>query len=116
MQPVRATTTEAPPRVQRSLGKERTKIGINGFGHIGKLKDQASQRKRQRLRRKPKRRCKRKQMDKGMGMYKTVETENYWSSYGGEKPEGEIVEAVEEKEAEKAAKAVEAAEAKKVGE
>jgi len=39
LQPIRATATEAPPRVQRSSGKERTKIGINGFGRIGKLKD-----------------------------------------------------------------------------
>lgn len=37
LQPVRATATEAPPRVQRSSGKERTKIGINGFGRIGRL-------------------------------------------------------------------------------
>jgi len=50
-------------------------------------------------------------MDKGMGMYKTVETENCWCSYGGEEPDVEMVEAAEAKEAEKAAKVVEATEA-----
>jgi len=34
-------------------------------------------------------------MDKGMGMYKTIETENCWCSDGGEEPEGDIVEATE---------------------
>jgi glyceraldehyde 3-phosphate dehydrogenase len=37
LQPVRATATETPPRVQKSSGKERSKIGINGFGRIGRL-------------------------------------------------------------------------------
>ena len=50
-------------------------------------------------------------MEKGMGMYKTVETENCWCGYGGEAPEGEIVEAAGAKEAGKEAEAVEAAEA-----
>lgn len=68
------------------------------------------------MRRKPKRRCKQKQMDKGMGMYKIVEIENCWCGYGGEELEGEIVEAAEEKEVEKAVEAVEAEDAAKVGE
>ena len=49
-------------------------------------------------------------------MYKTVETENCWCDYGGDEPEGEIVEVVEEKEAEKATKAIEATEAAEAGE
>eukprot|EP01018_Ginkgo_biloba_P009396 Gb_33170 [translate_table: standard] len=37
VQPIRATATEIPPRVQKSSSKEKTKIGINGFGRIGRL-------------------------------------------------------------------------------
>uniref|UniRef100_A0A0D6R895 Glyceraldehyde-3-phosphate dehydrogenase n=1 Tax=Araucaria cunninghamii TaxID=56994 RepID=A0A0D6R895_ARACU len=37
LQPIKATATEMPPKVQRYSGKERTKIGINGFGRIGRL-------------------------------------------------------------------------------
>lgn len=55
-------------------------------------------------------------MDKGMGMYKKVETENCWCSYGGEEPEGETVDAAEAKEAEKAAEAIEVAKAAEAGE
>lgn len=36
-------------------------------------------------------------MEKGMGMYKTVKTGNSWCGFGGEEPEGEIVEAAEQK-------------------
>ena len=53
---------------------------------------------------------KRKRMDKGMRVYKTVKTGNCWCFCCGEEPEGEVVEAAEAKEAEKAAEAVEAAE------
>lgn len=55
-------------------------------------------------------------MDKGMGMYKTVEIENCLCGYDGEEPEGEIVEAAKAKEAENAAVTVEAAEAAETGE
>ncbi|THU71203.1 hypothetical protein C4D60_Mb08t33050 [Musa balbisiana] len=37
IQPVKATATEAPPAVRRSSSGGRTKIGINGFGRIGRL-------------------------------------------------------------------------------
>ncbi|CAL9079042.1 unnamed protein product [Musa textilis] len=36
-QPVKATVTEAPPFVKSSKSGGKTKIGINGFGHIGRL-------------------------------------------------------------------------------
>jgi glyceraldehyde 3-phosphate dehydrogenase len=37
LQPIRAIETEIHPRVQKSSGKERNKIGINGFSRIGRL-------------------------------------------------------------------------------
>ncbi|KAJ6792089.1 glyceraldehyde-3-phosphate dehydrogenase GAPCP2, chloroplastic-like [Iris pallida] len=37
VQPIRATATEAPPVVPRSSSGGKTKIGINGFGRIGRL-------------------------------------------------------------------------------
>ncbi|CAL9040183.1 glyceraldehyde-3-phosphate dehydrogenase GAPCP1, chloroplastic-like [Musa acuminata AAA Group] len=37
IQPVKATATEVPPAVRRSSSGGRTKIGINGFGRIGRL-------------------------------------------------------------------------------
>ncbi|KAH9320358.1 hypothetical protein KI387_043954 [Taxus chinensis] len=37
LQPIRATDTESPPKVQQYSGKEKTKIAINGFGRIGRL-------------------------------------------------------------------------------
>lgn len=37
MEPIRATATEMPPKVQKSSGQVKTKIGINGFGRIGRL-------------------------------------------------------------------------------
>ncbi|WOK94741.1 glyceraldehyde-3-phosphate dehydrogenase GAPCP2, chloroplastic-like [Canna indica] len=37
IQPVKATVTEAPPIVRSSSSGGRTKIGINGFGRIGRL-------------------------------------------------------------------------------
>nr|QHI06660.1 glyceraldehyde-3-phosphate dehydrogenase [Taxus mairei] len=37
LQPIRATATESPPKVQQYSGKEKTKIAINGFGRIGRL-------------------------------------------------------------------------------
>nr|AIX10972.1 glyceraldehyde-3-phosphate dehydrogenase [Albuca bracteata] len=37
IQPVKATATEAPPAVARSSSGGKTKIGINGFGRIGRL-------------------------------------------------------------------------------
>ncbi|XP_074576520.1 glyceraldehyde-3-phosphate dehydrogenase GAPCP2, chloroplastic-like [Curcuma longa] len=36
-QPIRATATEAPPYVKSSSGGGKTKVGINGFGRIGRL-------------------------------------------------------------------------------
>ncbi|KAL0909384.1 hypothetical protein M5K25_020248 [Dendrobium thyrsiflorum] len=36
-QPTKATATEAPPAVPRSSNDGRTKVGINGFGRIGRL-------------------------------------------------------------------------------
>ncbi|CAH8381296.1 unnamed protein product [Eruca vesicaria subsp. sativa] len=35
--PIKATATEAPPSVQRSWRSAKTKVGINGFGRIGRL-------------------------------------------------------------------------------
>ncbi|KAM1484250.1 hypothetical protein TB2_035465 [Malus domestica] len=37
VQPIKATATELPPTVQRSGSGGKTKIGINGFGRIGRL-------------------------------------------------------------------------------
>ncbi|ESQ35183.1 hypothetical protein EUTSA_v10007716mg [Eutrema salsugineum] len=37
VQPIKATATEAPPAVQRSRSSGKTKVGINGFGRIGRL-------------------------------------------------------------------------------
>jgi len=37
VQPVKATATEAPPTVPRSRTGGKTRIGINGFGRIGRL-------------------------------------------------------------------------------
>lgn len=37
MQPVRATATEIPPAVQKSRSSGKTRVGINGFGRIGRL-------------------------------------------------------------------------------
>ncbi|KAL4201029.1 hypothetical protein AMTRI_Chr02g214130 [Amborella trichopoda] len=37
VQPIKSTATEAPPTVHRSSTGPRTKIGINGFGRIGRL-------------------------------------------------------------------------------
>ncbi|XP_077220366.1 glyceraldehyde-3-phosphate dehydrogenase GAPCP1, chloroplastic-like [Tasmannia lanceolata] len=36
-QPIKATATEIPPKVQKSSSSRKTKIGINGFGRIGRL-------------------------------------------------------------------------------
>ncbi|KAF5477275.1 hypothetical protein F2P56_003925 [Juglans regia] len=37
IQPVKATATEIPPTVPKSRSSGKTKIGINGFGRIGRL-------------------------------------------------------------------------------
>ncbi|CAD5192926.1 unnamed protein product [Musa acuminata subsp. malaccensis] len=37
IQPDKATVTEAPPLLKSSKSGRKTKIGINGFGHIGRL-------------------------------------------------------------------------------
>ncbi|OAP12091.1 GAPCP-2 [Arabidopsis thaliana] len=37
VQPIKATATEAPPAVHRSRSSGKTKVGINGFGRIGRL-------------------------------------------------------------------------------
>ncbi|XP_010914235.1 glyceraldehyde-3-phosphate dehydrogenase GAPCP2, chloroplastic [Elaeis guineensis] len=37
IQPIKATATEAPPVVPRSSTGGKTKVGINGFGRIGRL-------------------------------------------------------------------------------
>ncbi|ERN15902.1 hypothetical protein AMTRI_Chr07g76470 [Amborella trichopoda] len=37
MQPIRATATEIPSRVHHSPSSDKIKIGINGFGRIGRL-------------------------------------------------------------------------------
>ncbi|PIA37693.1 hypothetical protein AQUCO_03000323v1 [Aquilegia coerulea] len=37
IQPVRATATERPPTIPKSWSSGKTKIGINGFGRIGRL-------------------------------------------------------------------------------
>ncbi|KAJ3679289.1 hypothetical protein LUZ60_017300 [Juncus effusus] len=37
LEPVRATATQAPPSVPKSSSGAKTKIGINGFGRIGRL-------------------------------------------------------------------------------
>ncbi|XP_038977712.1 glyceraldehyde-3-phosphate dehydrogenase GAPCP2, chloroplastic [Phoenix dactylifera] len=37
IQPIKATATEAPPMVPRSSTGGKTKVGINGFGRIGRL-------------------------------------------------------------------------------
>ncbi|CAM8882501.1 unnamed protein product [Rhodiola kirilowii] len=37
VQPIRATATEAPAAVQKSSGSGKTRVGINGFGRIGRL-------------------------------------------------------------------------------
>ncbi|KAK1279430.1 hypothetical protein QJS04_geneDACA014902 [Acorus gramineus] len=37
VRPVKATATEAPPKAQKSGSGGKTKIGINGFGRIGRL-------------------------------------------------------------------------------
>ncbi|KAH0921641.1 hypothetical protein HID58_021659 [Brassica napus] len=37
VQPIKATATEAPPTVYRSRSSGKTKVGINGFGRIGRL-------------------------------------------------------------------------------
>lgn len=37
LQPIKATATELPPTVQKSWSSGQTKIGINGFGRIGRL-------------------------------------------------------------------------------
>ncbi|KAG6765565.1 hypothetical protein POTOM_029613 [Populus tomentosa] len=37
IQPIKATATEIPPTVLRSRADGKTKIGINGFGRIGRL-------------------------------------------------------------------------------
>ncbi|KAB2636907.1 glyceraldehyde-3-phosphate dehydrogenase GAPCP1 [Pyrus ussuriensis x Pyrus communis] len=37
VQPIKATATELPPTAQRSGSGGKTKIGINGFGRIGRL-------------------------------------------------------------------------------
>lgn len=55
-------------------------------------------------------------MEKGKGMYKPIETKNYWCGYGGEEPEGEIVEAAQATEAKKEVEVVEVAEAAEEGE
>ncbi|KAG5410373.1 hypothetical protein IGI04_006692 [Brassica rapa subsp. trilocularis] len=37
LQPIKATATQVPPAVQRSSSTGKTKVGINGFGRIGRL-------------------------------------------------------------------------------
>ncbi|KAA0062791.1 glyceraldehyde-3-phosphate dehydrogenase GAPCP2 [Cucumis melo var. makuwa] len=37
IQPIKATATELPPTVQKSRSGGKTKVGINGFGRIGRL-------------------------------------------------------------------------------
>ncbi|KAF8412675.1 hypothetical protein HHK36_000643 [Tetracentron sinense] len=37
IQPIKATATEIPPTIQKSRSSGKTKIGINGFGRIGRL-------------------------------------------------------------------------------
>ncbi|KAI3975215.1 hypothetical protein MKX01_029673 [Papaver californicum] len=37
VQPIRATATEMPPTIQKSSSSGKTKVGINGFGRIGRL-------------------------------------------------------------------------------
>ncbi|VAI80263.1 unnamed protein product [Triticum turgidum subsp. durum] len=37
IEPVRATATQAPPATPQSSSGEKTKVGINGFGRIGRL-------------------------------------------------------------------------------
>jgi glyceraldehyde 3-phosphate dehydrogenase len=37
IQPIKATATEAPPTIKRTGGSGKTKVGINGFGRIGRL-------------------------------------------------------------------------------
>uniref|UniRef100_J3MGN7 Glyceraldehyde-3-phosphate dehydrogenase n=2 Tax=Oryza brachyantha TaxID=4533 RepID=J3MGN7_ORYBR len=37
VEPVRATATQAPPAAHQSSSAEKTKVGINGFGRIGRL-------------------------------------------------------------------------------
>ncbi|XP_010417619.2 PREDICTED: glyceraldehyde-3-phosphate dehydrogenase GAPCP1, chloroplastic-like [Camelina sativa] len=37
VQPIKATATEVPPAVKRSSSSGKTKVGINGFGRIGRL-------------------------------------------------------------------------------
>jgi len=37
IQPVKATATEMPPKTQKSQSIVKTKVGINGFGRIGRL-------------------------------------------------------------------------------
>ncbi|PON98806.1 Glyceraldehyde-3-phosphate dehydrogenase, type I [Trema orientale] len=37
VQPIKATATELPPTVQKAQTGGRTKVGINGFGRIGRL-------------------------------------------------------------------------------
>ncbi|KAE8803659.1 DNA-directed RNA polymerase III subunit 1-like [Hordeum vulgare] len=37
IEPVRATATQAPPTTPSSSSGEKTKVGINGFGRIGRL-------------------------------------------------------------------------------
>ncbi|KAJ0099708.1 hypothetical protein Patl1_20791 [Pistacia atlantica] len=37
IQPIKATATELPPTVQKTRSSGSTKIGINGFGRIGRL-------------------------------------------------------------------------------
>ncbi|TYG47667.1 hypothetical protein ES288_D11G358300v1 [Gossypium darwinii] len=37
IQPIKATATEIPPTIPKSRSSGKTKIGINGFGRIGRL-------------------------------------------------------------------------------
>ncbi|KAI5016438.1 hypothetical protein ZWY2020_006289 [Hordeum vulgare] len=37
IEPVRATATQEPPTTPSSSSGEKTKVGINGFGRIGRL-------------------------------------------------------------------------------
>ncbi|XP_043689747.1 glyceraldehyde-3-phosphate dehydrogenase GAPCP1, chloroplastic-like isoform X2 [Telopea speciosissima] len=37
IQPIRATATEMPPTIRKSPSSGKTKVGINGFGRIGRL-------------------------------------------------------------------------------
>ncbi|KAF9625952.1 hypothetical protein IFM89_027820 [Coptis chinensis] len=37
IQPIKATATETPPTIPKSWSRGKTKIGINGFGRIGRL-------------------------------------------------------------------------------